>query len=158
MCCTTLSPAKIPFDGGVLYPTFTQFSVYETSTHIYSQAIHVPGWGWGMPPRAHRAATRQGQPTWPSVKQITSQLIRPRASPDLRPMNIPAGVTGRLQPKRPSNRACVASYDAPCAPGVYSSVQILGLVHHGGFVLSSLGSGERRPHRAARRAARPSQN
>ena len=34
--------------GGGLFPTFTQFTVYKTNTHIYSQAIHVPDGGRGI--------------------------------------------------------------------------------------------------------------
>ena len=45
--------------GGGLFPTFTQFTVYKTNTHIYSQAIHVPDGGGGLAARAKRPGPAQ---------------------------------------------------------------------------------------------------
>ena len=124
-------PTWKPILGGGYFPHFIQFTVYKTHTHIYSQAIHVPGWGWAYRVEPKRPGPAQGQLLLVSDSQNVSQLIWPCTSSDLRPMKYPAGATCRHELKRASNRAYVPNKHAPPWLMVFYEACYSWVVHHG---------------------------
>jgi hypothetical protein len=128
------SSPKVPFRwGGVLYPIlYNSLSTRPTPTYIAK--LYMFRGGGGVCGRAGKwPGPHVGQLFLVSSSLNDSQLKCPCTSPVLRPMNIPAGRTGRLQLKHPSNRAYVPNKHVSPRTTVYYKARILGLVSHGAF-------------------------
>ena len=146
--------SRYPFDGGGLFPTFTQFTVYKTNTHIYSQAIHVPDGGGGLAARAKRPGPAQtGQ-----CETIHNPASAPCALVRFAAHENSSGSNGKRTAKTPQQTALYGQQTCTMhSMGIFQG-PVIGPCIPWCILIYSFWWVERTAHRAGRRAKWPDQN
>ena len=142
---------KVPFRWGGTLPQLLQITVYETHTHIYSQAIHVPDGGWGMAIHAGPGQTGQCETNHKPAKTPCA-LVRFAAHVMSQWYNAKHRAKTCQQSRLHGQLTCTT-----VSLGIFKA-QYTHVVHHGELVYTPfVGSAERHQPRR-RRAERPDQN